>query len=167
MKRLILTVFAAITMFVGASAQSKIAHINSSELMNAMPEMKDFEKKLKDYEGKLRAQLETMQNELQVDYQAYMTDTTSPPAIMEIKKKKLEDLQANIQQFSQSAEQDMMRKKEELYMPIYNKAKAAINEVAKAKGFDYVLDSSEGLGVLVTNSANDLMNDVKKKLLIN
>jgi hypothetical protein len=30
-----------------------------------------------------------------------------------------------------------------------------------------VLDSSEGLGVLMTNSANDLMNDVKKKLLIN
>lgn len=167
MKRLILTAFAAITMFLGANAQSKIAHINSAELMNAMPEMKDFEKKLKDYEGVLRAQLETMQNQLQVDYQAYMTDTTSPPAIMEIKKKKLEDLQANIQQFSQSAEQDMMKKKEELYMPIYNKAKAAINEVAKAKGFDYVLDSSEGLGVLVTNSANDLMNDVKKKLLIN
>ena len=45
MKRLILTAFAAITMFLGASAQSKIAHINSSELMNAMPEMKDFEKK--------------------------------------------------------------------------------------------------------------------------
>lgn len=167
MKRLILTAFAAITMFLGASAQSKIAHINSSELMNAMPEMKDFEKKLKDYEGVLRAQLETMQTELQTKYQEYMTDTTSPPAIMEIKKKKLEDLQADIQQFSQSAEQDMMKKKEELYMPIYNKAKSAINEVAKAKGYDYVLDSSEGLGVLMTNSANDLMNDVKKKLLIN
>jgi outer membrane protein len=167
MKRLILTAFAAITMFLGASAQSKIAHINSSELMNAMPEMKDFEKKLKDYEGVLRAQLETMQTELQTKYQEYVTDTTSPPAIMEIKKKKLEDLQADIQQFSQSAEQDMMKKKEELYMPIYNKAKTAINEVAKAKGYDYVLDSSEGLGVLMTNSANDLMNDVKKKLLIN
>jgi len=167
MKRLILAAFVAFTMCLGASAQSKIAHINSSELMNVMPEMKDFEKKLKDYEGVLRAQLETMQTELQTKYQAYVTDTTSPPAIMEIKKKKLEDLQADIQQFSQSAEQDMQKKKEELYMPIYNRAKTAINEVAKAKGFDYVLDSSEGLGVLVTNSLNDLMNDVKKKLLIN
>ncbi|MFM9945534.1 MAG: OmpH family outer membrane protein [Bacteroidia bacterium] len=164
MKRLILTVFAAITMFIGANAQSKIAHINSGELMQAMPEMKDFEKKLKDYEAVLRAQLETMQNELQVKYDDYIKDTTSPPAIMEIKKKKLEDLQADIQQFSQSAEQDMMKKKEELYMPIYNKAKAAINKVAKAKGYDYVLDSSEGLGVLMVNAANDLINDVKKEL---
>ena len=167
MKKLILTAFAAIAMFMGANAQSKIAHINSSELMNVMPEMKDFEKKLKDHEGILRAQLEEMQNQLQTDYQAYMGDTLSPPAIMEIKKKKLEDLQANIQQFSQSAEQDMMKKKEELYMPIYTKAKNAINEVAKAKGFDYVLDSSEGLGVLVVNSTNDLLGDVKKKLGIN
>ena len=167
MKRLILTVFTAIALCFGASAQSKIAHIKSSELMNAMPEMKDFEKKLKDYEGVLRNQLETMQTELQTKYQEYVADTISPPVVMEVKKSKLEALQADIQQFSQTAEQDMQKKKEELYMPIYKKAKTAINDVAKAKGFDYVLDSSEGLGVLVTNSANDLMNDVKKKLLIN
>jgi outer membrane protein len=167
MKRLFLTAVAVITMLIGANAQSKIAHINSAELMQAMPEMKDFEKKLQDYEGVLRAQLETMQTELQTKYQQYMTDTASPPAIMEIKKKKLEDLQADIQQFSQSAEQDMLKKKEELYMPIYTKAKTAINKVAKAKGFDYVLDSSEGLGVLVVSTPNDLMNDVKKELLIN
>jgi outer membrane protein len=167
MKKLLITLFAAVTMIMGANAQTKIAHINSAELMNAMPEMKDFEKKMKDYEGKLRAQLEEMQTQLQKDYQIYIGDSISPDPIMEIKKKKLEDLQANIQQFSQSAEESMMKKKEELYMPIYKKAKTAIDEVAKAKGYDYVLDSSEGLGVLVTNSTTDLMNDVKKKLLLN
>lgn len=167
MKKIILSLIALTVFFAMSNAQSKVAHINTSELMNAMPEMKDFEKKLKDYETLLRNQLEEMQNELQKDYTAYMNDTVSPPAIMEIKKKKLEDLQANIQQFTQTAEQDMQKKREELYMPIYKKAKTAINDVAKAKGFDYVLDSSEGLGVLVINPANDLMNDVKKKLGIN
>jgi len=164
MRKLILTALAAIVMFVGANAQSKIAHINSSELMNSMPEMKDFEKKLKVYETQLRAQLEEMQTQLQTDYKAYMEDTISPQAIMEIKKKKLEDLQANIQQFSQTAEQEMMKKKETLYLPIYTKAKNAITEVAKAKGFDYVMDSSDGLGVLFAQPTNDLLNDVKKKL---
>lgn len=167
MKKIILTLIAALAIVTFSNAQSKIAHINTSELMNAMPEMKDFEKKLLDYETVLRNQLTEMQNELQKDYTAYMSDTVSPPAIMEIKKKKLEDLQANIQQFTQTAEQDMQKKREELYMPIYKKAKTAISDVAKTKGYDYVLDSSEGLGVLVTNAANDLMNDVKKKLGIN
>jgi len=167
MKRLIFTAFAALVIFAGVNAQSKIAHVNTSELMNAMPEMKEFEKKLKDHETLLRAQLEEMQTELQTNYTAYMQDTVSPQAIMEIKKKKLEDLQANIQQFAQTAEQEMVKKKEELYMPIYTKAKTAINDVAKAKGYDYVLDSSEGLGVLVVQPSNDLMNDVKKKLGIN
>jgi len=167
MKRLILTVFAAMTLFISANAQTKIAHVNAKELMGAMPEMKILETKLKDFENVLRAQLEEMQTELQTKYQKYITDTTSPPAIMEIQKKKLEDLQANIQQFSQTAEQDMMKKNEELYLPILKKAKDAISEVAKARGFDYVLDSSEGLGVLVSLSSNDLMNDVKKKLGIN
>lgn len=167
MKKVILTGFALLLMLFSANAQSKIAHINSSELMNVMPEMKDFEKKLKDHETLLRAQLEEMQKEFQAGYEAYITDTTSPAAIMEIKKKKLEDLQANIQQFSQTAEQDLMKKKEELYLPIYKKAKDAITKVAKAKGYDYVLDSSEGLGVLVTPPTFDLLNDVKKELGIN
>ncbi len=164
MKKLILTAFAAISLFIGANAQTKIAHINSSELMNVMPEMKDFEAKMKDHEAKLRATLEEMQNQLQVDYKAYMEDTTSLAPMMEVKKANLENLQANIQKFSQSAEQELMKKKEELYMPIYKRAKAAIDEVAKARGFDYVLDSTEGLGVLVSLTANDLMADVKKKL---
>ena len=164
MKRLILTTVAALTLFFGANAQSKIGHINSSELMNLMPEMKDFETKMKDHETKLRATLEEMQKQLQIDYDNYVNDSTSLAPMMEVKKANLENLQANIQKFSQSAEQDLMKKKEELYMPIYKRAKVAIDEVAKAKGFDYVLDSSQGLGVLVTNAANDLMAEVKKKL---
>jgi|JI61114C2RNA_FD_contig_61_1418721_length_768_multi_4_in_0_out_0_2 outer membrane protein len=164
MKRFILTLFAAFSMILGANAQSKIAHINSSELMSVMPEMKDFETKMKNYETELRNQLESMQKELQENYLQWTQDTVSSEVVMQIKKKKMEDLQATIQEFSQNAEQSMQKKKEELYLPIYNKAKNAINEVAKARGFDYVLDSSEGLGVIVALSGNDLLNDVKKKL---
>jgi len=167
MKRLILTLVAAFSMIFGANAQSKIAHINSSELMSVMPEMKDFEKKMKDYETELRNQLESMQKELQENYLQWTQDTISSEVVMQIKKKKMEDLQSTIQEFSQSAEQSMQKKKEELYLPIYNKAKNAINDVAKTRGFDYVLDSSEGLGVIAVLSGNDLLNDVKKKLGIN
>ncbi|MCB9251460.1 MAG: OmpH family outer membrane protein [Flavobacteriales bacterium] len=167
MKKLVLSLLMALCLVAGVNAQSKIAHVNTAELMNAMPEMKEFEEKLKAHENLLRKQLEEMQNELQTNYYAYLNDTISPDAVMEIKKKKLEDLQANIQQFAQTAEQEMTKKKETLYLPIYNKAKTAISEVAKAKGYDYVLDSSEGLGVLVVQPANDIINDVKKKLGIN
>ena len=34
--------------------------------------------------------------------------------------------------------------------PIFEKAKAAIQKVAKAQGFQYVLDSTQGSGVLLS-----------------
>ena len=42
-------------------------------------------------------------------------------------------------------------------------AKEAIEKVAAAQGFDYVLDASEGGGVLVSKGKN-LLPDVKKEL---
>ena len=42
-------------------------------------------------------------------------------------------------------------------------SEAAIKKVAKAKGFQYVLDSTTGSGVLVADGT-DLLADVKKEL---
>ena len=50
-----------------------------------------------------------------------------------------------------------------LRKPIMEKAQAAIKKVAKEKGFNYVLDSTTGSGVLVAEGT-DLLADVKKSL---
>jgi outer membrane protein len=47
--------------------------------------------------------------------------------------------------------------------PITDKAKAAIQKVARAQGFEYVLDSTVGGGVILADG-KDLMADVKKEL---
>ena len=46
---------------------------------------------------------------------------------------------------------------------MYEKARVAIQKVARAKGYDYVLDSSNGAGVIMADGYN-LMPDVKKEL---
>ena len=51
----------------------------------------------------------------------------------------------------------------DLLKPITEKAQAAINKVAEALGFDYVLDSTQGQGVIVAKGT-DLMEEVKKEL---
>ncbi len=51
----------------------------------------------------------------------------------------------------------------DLVKPLTDKAIAAIKKVSTAQGFDYVLDSTNGGGVLVANG-KDLMADVKKEL---
>ena len=47
--------------------------------------------------------------------------------------------------------------------PITEKAKNAILKVGNSQGFDYVLDSSQGQGVIMANG-KDLLADVKSEL---
>ena len=47
--------------------------------------------------------------------------------------------------------------------PITEKAKNAILKVGDAQGFDYILDSSQGQGVIMANG-KDLLSDVKSEL---
>ena len=47
--------------------------------------------------------------------------------------------------------------------PLYDKAREAIEKVAAAQGFDYVLDASAG-GSVIMAKGKDLMADVKSEL---
>jgi len=47
--------------------------------------------------------------------------------------------------------------------PLYEKARSAIETVAKSQSFEYVLDSSAG-GSVILADGKDLLADVKKEL---
>ena len=72
-------------------------------------------------------------------------------------------MEQSIRQFQGQAQQEMQNKEIALLKPITEKAKAAILKVAKAQGFHYVLDSTQGQGVIMADG-KDLMADVKKEL---
>ncbi|MDZ7615303.1 MAG: OmpH family outer membrane protein [Flavobacteriaceae bacterium] len=55
------------------------------------------------------------------------------------------------------------KKGSNLLKPVLEKAQTAVNQVAKEKGAQYVLDSSPGKGLLVFEG-EDLMAPVKAKL---
>ncbi|HVA98516.1 MAG TPA: OmpH family outer membrane protein, partial [Bacteroidia bacterium] len=73
------------------------------------------------------------------------------------------DLNQRIQDFQTQAQQDIQKKNDELTKPVYDKAKKAIDEVAKEKGYKYVLDTSTGV-VLYSEPSDDILDLVKKKL---
>ncbi|WP_044400009.1 OmpH family outer membrane protein [Lacinutrix sp. Hel_I_90] len=162
------TLFIAATLFIGAtsfvSAQSKVAHINTSELIKAMPQMKtaqaDMEKVGKTYEADIAA----MRSELQTKMKQYEAEASTKT--QEENEKRYEEVQADqlaIQQYGTNAQQQLQKKEFDLLKPITEKAKAAIVKVAKAQGFNYVLDSAQGGGVIMAEG-KDLMADVKKEL---
>jgi outer membrane protein len=148
---------------ITANAQ-KIAHINLDSLISIMPETKTATQAVQDYAKQLEQQVTAMQTELQTKYEDYQTHQNDLPALVKAsKEKELNDLNQRIQDFQQQAQTDYQKKSAELSKPVYEKAKKAIDQVAKDNGYKYVLDTSTGL-VIYNEPADDIFNLAVKKL---
>jgi outer membrane protein len=146
-----------------AQAQ-KIAHISLDSLITLMPESKVAQDVAQKYLKELETQVATMETELQTKYADYMKNKDSySPIVAAAKEQELQDLNKRIEDFKAQAQQDYQRKYGELSKPIYDKAKKAIEAVAKENSYKYVLDTSTG-NVLYTEAADDIIGLVKKKL---
>jgi outer membrane protein len=149
---------------ITVSNAQKIAHISLDSLITTMAESKAAQEVAQKYLKDLEAQVATMDQELQTKYADYMKNKDSySPLVASTKENELQDLNKRIEDFKASAQQDYQRKYGELSKPIYDKAKKAIDLVAKENGYKYVLDTSTG-NVLYTEAADDILGLVKKKL---
>ena len=147
-----------------ANAQIKLGHINSTLLLSYMPETKNADSTLQKFGSSLENQLKTMSAEYDgkvADFKSKESSMAEP--IRDAKMKEITDLEGRIQDFQQSAQSSIQKKKEELYSPIIKKAENAIHGVGKEKGYTYIFDSSVGV-LLWTQDSEDLMSVVKQKL---
>lgn len=162
----------AAVLFFGVSqtavmAQSKTAHINVQELITQLPDMKKAQDDMQKIGENYEKDFSTMMTEYQTKVQKYQAEANTAGDIKNKERAtEIEELQQRIQQFQSTAQQDLQKKELELTQPIFEKARLAIHKVAKAKGYDYVLDSTIGSGVIMAEGP-DLMNDVKKELGVN
>ena len=168
MKKLFRVLFLGVALFVMsgmAQAQVKIAHVNTAEVLDAMPDKAKAEKDLEKYYGELQNQLQTMAQEYENKMQDYQANqATMSNLVRQSKEKEIIDIQNRIQQFQANAEGDFETKRAELLKPILDKIQNAINAVGKEKGYTYILDLATGAAVYVSTDAIDCTKDVKTKL---
>ena len=168
MNKLFKVMFLGVALFVMsgiANAQVKIAHVNTAEILDAMPDKAKAEKSLEKYYGELQSQLETMAKEYQTKMQDYEANqATMSNLVKQSKEKEIVDLQTRITQFQANAENEFENKRVELLKPILDKIQNAINAVGKEKGYTYMLDLATGAAVYVGDNAVDATKDVKSKL---
>jgi outer membrane protein len=156
--------FAGFSLTAQAQTTLKLGHINTTQLLGMMPETKNADSLLQKFGASLESQLKTMTGEYQnkiSDFKAKESSMADP--VRDAKVKEIGDLEQRIQDFQESAQNSMQKKKEELYSPVIKKAEEAINGVAKEKGFTYIFDTSVG-AVLFASDSDDIMPLVKAKL---
>ena len=157
-----LLLFVATTSFV--NAQSKVAHIDVTQLLSAMPEMKAAEAELKKLQETYNADIQASMTELRNKFTQYQNEAGAKSKEENDKRAvELQGFEKNIGEAQQAAQQEFQKKQAELFAPISEKAKTAIEKVAAAQGFDYVIDAQAGGGLIVAKG-KDLLADVKKQL---
>lgn len=150
-----------------AGAQTKVGYINLGQLVQQLPETKVIQDQVKTYSTQFLDQLTAMNSDFQAkakDYQDHKTSMTD--AARTAREAELSDLQKRLQEYSNSSQQKVESKSNELAKPLFDKVKAAVMQVAKEKGYAYVINSSAVQGdlLLVSPPGDDLTADVKAKL---
>lgn len=162
------SLFIAILLFVGATgfvnAQSLVAHIDTQALIEAMPEMKAAQNQLEKLQKTYDTEIKTLMKEVETKAQQYGNEQESKTEEENVKRvQEIQSMQSNIADYREQALKDLQNKEIDLFQPILEKARNAIQKVGRAQGFEYVLDSASGNGVLLAEG-KDLMVDVKKEL---
>lgn len=162
------TLLIAVALTLGATAftnaQSKVAHIASQELIEQMPEykaaMSQLEKLQKTYDTEIKDMVTEAQNTMKRYEAEAQTKTDEENAK---RANELQQTQRTIGEYRNNAMQELQKKEMELLRPVMEKARTTIQKVARAQGYDYVLDSTTGTGLIMADGYN-LMPDVKQEL---
>lgn len=145
----------------------KIAHINRDSLLRIMPDYTIIKDSLSSHQLALEKILYNM--EVQFGLKQRERDSLEgkrSPLILSLMDKELQDMQQNYMAFSQAADQELLDLQVSLLTPLFKKVDDAIAAEAKVGGYSYVLDSSEGRGVLFSKPEDDLFNKVCLRLKV-
>ena len=146
-QKLTLALAAAAFLLIGtgsANAQ-KFGYLNSQELLSSMPETDSVQTQVADLGKELESQFKAMQAEMTTKAQDLQSNlSTLSETVRKQKEKDLFDLQTRLEEFQQTAQQEIQTKQMTLLKPVMEKAQAAITKVAKEQGLTAVFDLAAG-----------------------
>ena len=167
MKKL-LFIFCMSFVFATNTDAQRYAVIDSKYILSKLPEYKDAQDKLDQFSKMWQQEIDQKSADLDKMYKDYdaekvmLSDELKKKREDQIynKEKELRDLQR--QRFGYQG--DLFKKREELIKPIQDKVYNAIQKLAVAKLYDFILDKSEGITVIFADPKLDRSDDVLKFL---
>jgi outer membrane protein len=167
MKKLIISVLSCI-IFTTATFAQRYAVIDSKYILDKMPDYKEAQQKLDQFSKMWQQEIDQNSAELDRMYKNY--DAEQVMLSDELKKKREDELYnkekavRDLQRKRFGFEGDLFKKREELIKPIQDRVYNAIQKLAVAKLYDFILDKSEGITVIFADPKLDKSDDVLKEL---
>ena len=146
---------------IALQAQNKLAHVDYQKVVELLAVKDSVTNKLQDMQKEMQNVLLSMQNQLQQAQNQYYTKRDSMSAFMrQTQEESIQQQAQQLQQRQQQFEQKLQTYQMQLTNPLFKKVEEAIAEIAKEKGYTYVID----LSTAVYAGGTDLTDLVIKKL---
>ena len=151
MKKLIVCAICAICGFTAANAQAKFGHVNTQEIIQAMPEYATAKAEIDKLTSQYEADLKAMQDELQKKADAFDKEqATLPDNIKQRRQTELQEMYQKIQQSYQDNQQALQKASSEKMQAITAKVLDAIKAVGQAGDFVIINEINAGIPYIST-----------------
>jgi len=167
MKKFLLSSVLLLVAAFSVQAQ-RYAVIDTKYILSKMPDYKDADKKLQLISSQWQKDIDDRQAELDRMYKSY--DSEQFMLSDELKKKRETELfnkekeVRDLQKRRFGYEGDLFKERQKIVKPIQDKVYNAIQKIALAKAYDFVLDKSEGITVIFADPKLDRSDDILKEL---
>lgn len=155
--------FAAFAMILstGIAKAQKVASMDYEVVLAAMPETKQMTTELESFTKSKADEINKQATAFQSEVDQYQKGAAAmTEAQRTAKENELHQKQQKIQDLQTLAQQDLGKKRETLLKPIIDKLNTTVAKVAKANGYDFVIDAS----ALIYKGGPDATAAVKKEL---
>jgi len=161
MKKITL-IFTLCILCVIPSFAQKYGHVNSNEVMMAMPGIDSIQIKLVEFQKSLEAIYDNMVAEFHSKREKLDKEAgTMSSSVRKLREDEIISMQNRIIDFQNSAEQDVEEESVRLITPFQEKIQNAINDIAKEHKYSYIFDTRI---LLYYDGGDDVTPLVKKKL---
>lgn len=148
-------------------AQLKIGYIDTPKVLAEWEPAVEAQKKLESEANaaymevqKMEADIRDSQEKLEQQGLMYTEKKKNE------KQKEIQDMVARWQEFQQTKQLELNKRREELFKPITDEINAAISKIGDGEGYDFILDTAQGILLHVKESHNltdKLIAELKKK----
>ena len=159
---------ATFMLFNVSSYAQRYAIIDTKYILGKMPEYVDADKKLQDVSNQWQKEIDQRQADLDKMYKDYDAEQFM---LSEDLKKKREDELFNkekelreLQKKRFGYQGDLFKEREKLVKPLQDKVYNAVQKIAVARGYDFILDKSEGITVIFADPKLDKSDEVLREL---
>jgi outer membrane protein len=163
------TILIAILLFMGLQVQGqRLAYVDSQKILREIPEYEQAQTQIDNLSREWEAEVSALNAEVDAMTVAYeaekilLTPKLQEEKLQAIDKKRKEAMDLQRKYFGPQG--DLFKKRQELIKPIQDQIYNAVQDVAKRKRYDMVIDKSGAITLLYVKENLDISDEVLESM---